>query len=423
MITEDQTEVLTFLASPAAHAGAAVDRIETHASVVFLAGVRAWKLKRAVRYDYLDFSTAERRHAMCEAEVRINRRTAPHLYRGVVPVTRERDGSLALGGSGAPVDWVVEMTRFDQEALLDRLAVQGRLELNLMGPLASAIAALHREAAPRPDYGGRAGMARVVDGNAAGLTEQGAGSLDPELSARVTRAAGEAVSRQAALLEVRRATGRVRQCHGDLHLRNIVVLDGRPTLFDGIEFNDDIACVDVLYDVAFLLMDLWRRDLTSHANVVFKEYVTETDDLDGLPLLPLFLSCRATVRAKTSITAANLQTDPERRRELTVLAGSYLTMAERLLDRPRPVLVAVGGLSGSGKSTLAMAVAPVVGPTPGALVLRSDEIRKTPSSSSIRSPTTDESCRSTRRARCWPPHPGSSSSCPITRATSTSSRI
>jgi predicted kinase len=146
--------------------------------------------------------------------------------------------------------------------------------------------------------------------------------------------------------------------------------------FDGIEFNDDIACIDVLYDVAFLLMDLWRRDLTSHANVVFKEYVTQTDDLDGLPLLPLFLSCRATVRAKTSITAANLQTDPERRRELTVLARSYLTMAERLLDPPRPVLVAVGGLSGSGKSTLAMALAPVVGPTPGALVLRSDELRK-----------------------------------------------
>jgi uncharacterized protein len=268
------------------------------------------------------------------------------------------------------------MSRFDQEALLDRLAVQGRLERHLMGALASAVAALHRDADPRPDYGGHAGMAMVVDGNPAGLAEQGAGSLDLELSARVTRAAGEAVSRHAALLEARRAAGRVRQCHGDLHLRNIALLDGRPTLFDGIEFNDDIACIDVLYDVAFLLMDLWRRDLRSHANMVFKEYVSETNDLDGLPLLPLFLSCRATVRAKTGITAANLQTDPERRRELTLLARRYLTMAERLLGPPRPALVAVGGLSGSGKSTLAMALAPAVGPTPGALVLRSDDIRK-----------------------------------------------
>jgi aminoglycoside phosphotransferase family enzyme len=132
-----------------------VDRIETHASVLFLAGARAWELKRAVRYDYLDFSTAERRHSMCEAEVQINRRTAPNLYLGVVPVTRERDGSLSLGGSGMPVDWVVEMTCLDQEVLLDHLAVQGRLERDLMGALASAIAALHRDADPRPDYGGQ----------------------------------------------------------------------------------------------------------------------------------------------------------------------------------------------------------------------------------------------------------------------------
>lgn len=376
MITEDQREVLAFLGSPATHAGASVERIETHASVVFLAGPLAWKLKRAVRYDYLDFSTAERRRAMCEAELRINRRTAPELYRGVVAVTRERSGSLALGGAGSPVDWVVQMTRFDQEALLDRLAGRGRLELDLMRPLALAVAALHREAETRAEHGGRAGMARVIDGNEAGLAEQGAGSLDVGLSERVTRAAREALSRHGALLEARRDGGRVRQCHGDLHLRNIVLLDGRPTLFDGIEFNDDLACIDVLYDVAFLLMDLWRRGLTSHANVVFKEYLSETADLDGLALLPLFLSCRAAVRAKTSMTAANLQSDPERRKELTALARGYLAMAEQLLHPARPSLVAVGGLSGSGKSTLAMALAPDVGPPPGAVVLRSDEIRK-----------------------------------------------
>ena len=376
MITEDQREVVALLAAPASHAGAAVEQIETHASIVFLAGPRAWKLKRAVRYDYLDFSTAERRRAMCEAEVRINRRTAPNLYRGVVPVTRERDGSLALGGSGAPVDWVVEMTRFDQDALLDRLALGGRLDLHLMGPLASAIALLHREAEARADFGGRAGIERVIDGNAAGLAEQGAGSLDLALAERVTRAARDALVRHRALLEARRAGGRVRQCHGDLHLRNIVLLDGRPTLFDGIEFNDDIACIDVLYDLAFLLMDLWRRELTSHANRVLKEYLSETPDVDGLALLPLFLSCRAAVRAKTSITAANLQSDLRRRHELTAQAQGYLEMAARLLDPPRASLVAVGGLSGSGKSTLALALAPDVGPTPGAVVLRTDEIRK-----------------------------------------------
>src|SRR5688572_30849224 len=140
MITEDQTATIAWLAAPASHGGAPVERIDTHASIVFVAGTRAWKLKRAVRYDYLDFSTADRRRAMCEAEVRVNRRTAPFLYRGVVAVVRRPDGSLALGGPGTAIDWVVEMNRFDQDALLDRLAGRGALAPDLMPTLALAIA-------------------------------------------------------------------------------------------------------------------------------------------------------------------------------------------------------------------------------------------------------------------------------------------
>lgn len=124
MITEDQSATIEFLAAPDTHGGGPVERIETHASIVFLAGTRAWKLKRAVRYDYLDFSTAERRQAMCEAEVSVNRRTAPSVYRAVIAVVRGPDGSLALGGPGVPIDWVVEMNRFDQEELFDRLAAR-----------------------------------------------------------------------------------------------------------------------------------------------------------------------------------------------------------------------------------------------------------------------------------------------------------
>jgi predicted kinase len=169
----------------------------------------------------------------------------------------------------------------------------------------------------------------------------------------------------------------VRQCHGDLHLRNIVLLDGVPTLFDAIEFNDEIACADVWYDLAFLLMDLWRRQLPRHANAVFNGYAAETGDLEGLALLPLFLSCRAAVRAKTSATAARLQADAARSRELENTAREYLAMAIDLLQPEPPRLIAIGGLSGSGKSTVALALAPSVGAAPGALVLRSDEIRKT----------------------------------------------
>ena len=376
MITEDQTLVIDFLAATSTHGGVPVEQIDTHASVVFLAGARAYKLKRAVRFDYLDFSTPERRRVLCEAEVRLNRRTAPALYRGVVAVTRQDDGSYALGGTGRAVDWVVEMNRFPQDAVLDRMASAGALDLELMAPLAMAIADFHKSAERRPDHGGKAGMAWVVEGNAAGLTEFGKRCLDPSATHRLADDAGREIERRAELLERRRESGFVRQCHGDLHLRNIVLLDGRPTLFDAVEFNDEISCTDVFYDLAFLLMDLWRRKLPRHANVVWNRYLSETADFDGVALLRLFLSCRAAVRAKTSATAAQLQRDPQRRRELEEMAREYLAMAEDLLHPAHPCLVAIGGLSGSGKSTLAVGLAPSVGAVPGAVVLRSDVNRK-----------------------------------------------
>lgn len=376
MITEDQTGVIDFLAAPSTHGGEAVERIDTHASIVFLAGARAYKLKRAVRFDYLDFSTSERRHTLCEAEVRLNRRTAPTLYRGVVAVTRQDDGSYALGGQDRPVDWLVEMNRFPQEALFDRLASSGALGIELMSPLAAAIADFHQSAEHRPDHGGQAGMSWVIEGNAAGFAEFGRSCLDPSAAYRVTHDSGRELDRRADMLERRRRSGFVRQCHGDLHLRNIVLLDGRPTLFDGVEFNDEISCTDVFYDLAFLLMDLWRRRLPRHANTVWNRYLVETADFDGLSLLPLFLSCRAAVRAKTSATAAQLQRDAERRGELEGMAREYLAMAEQLLHPPPPCLVAIGGFSGAGKSTVALGLAPSVGAVPGAVVLRSDETRK-----------------------------------------------
>ena len=376
MITEDQTPVIELLAAPSTHGGAPVERIETHASIVFLAGTRAWKLKRAVCYDYLDFSSAQRRKALCEAEVCLNRRTAPALYSGVVAIVRRSDGALALGGPGVPVDWVVEMNRFDQDALFDRLAGRDALDLALMAPLATAIAKFHLAATRRTDHGGAAGMAWVLDGNAAGFEEQGKGILDADLAAELTKDSRSVLDRHACRLDRRREAGFVRQCHGDLHLRNIVLIDGRPTLFDAIEFNDEIACTDVLYDLAFLLMDLWRRRLPRHANVVLNRYLGETLDFDALPLLPLFLSCRSAVRAKTSATSAGLQSDPRRRGELEEIARGYLALAATLLRSGPASLIAIGGFSGSGKSTLAHALAASIGPVPGALVVRSDEVRK-----------------------------------------------
>jgi uncharacterized protein len=375
-ITEDQTAVIEFLGAASTHGGRPVDRIETHISIVFLAGSRAWKLKRAVHFDYIDASTLERRRALCEKEVQLNRRTAASLYRGVVAVTRGADGSLSLGGSGTPVEWLVDMNRFDEDAVFDRLAQRGRLGLALMLPLASAIARFHRVAEPRRHHGGTPGMRWVIDGNAAGFAEFGSGLFDPAAVVRVNAATLEELDRCARLLDARREDGFVRHCHGDLHLRNIVLYDGHPTLFDGIEFNDEIACVDVLYDLAFLLMDLWRRRLPAHANAVWNRYLSDTGDVDGIGLMPLFLSCRAAIRAKTNATALRLRADTPRATDLQTTAREYLSMAELMLQHRAPCLVAIGGRSGSGKSTVARAIAPLIGTVPGGLVLRSDEIRK-----------------------------------------------
>lgn len=375
MVVEDQSEVIEFLASPATHGGAPVSRIDTHTAVVCLAGDRAWKLKRAVRFDYVDFSTVALRQRCCEAELRVNRRTAPSLYLRVVPVTRQPDGALAIGGTGMALDWLLEMRRFDQEGLLDRLAEGHRLDLPMMRRLGAEIARLHLTAAHRPDHGGSDAMAWVIDGNAAGLAEAG-GIFDASACGRVNHGSSLELVRQRSCLDARRANGFVRECHGDLHLRNIVVVDGKPTLFDAIEFNDELSCIDVHYDLAFLLMDLWHRRLPSHANAVWNGYLTETRDVEGARLMPLFLSCRAAIRAKTTAAAVPLQTEASARRESTALAREYLSMAAELLRPPGACVVAIGGLSGTGKSTLAFRVAPFVGPVPGAVVVRSDEVRK-----------------------------------------------
>ncbi len=375
-VVEDQSAVVAWLGDPSTHGGADVERVETHAACVFLAGDRAYKLKRAVRYDYLDFSTTELRRLACEAECRLNRRTAPTLYRRVRAITQQADGGFAFDGSGRPVDYVLEMTRFPQDALLDRRAAAGQLDLDLMAALARAVAAFHAAAEPRRDHGGYDGMAWVIDGNAEGLAEFGGDVLDARAVTQLTANARAALERHRATLEARREAGLVRHCHGDLHLRNIVLLDGQPTPFDGVEFNDAIACIDVLYDLAFLLMDLWRRGLPRHANVVLDTYLDASPDGGGLELLPLFLSCRAAVRAKTSATAASLQGDADQREAMHAAAREYLDLAGTLLAPVPPCLVGIGGLSGTGKSTIARGLAPDVGPVPGAIVLRSDAIRK-----------------------------------------------
>jgi predicted kinase len=268
------------------------------------------------------------------------------------------------------------MRRFDQSGLFDRLAERGALTRELMLALTDEIARFHDEAAIRKDQGGRAGIAAVVEINARGMRGAPPGSLDPTAIDRLDGASRAALDRQAQLLEARRRSGHVRYCHGDLHLRNICLIDDRPTLFDRIEFSEMLACTDVLYDLAFLLMDLDHRKLVPLANAVLNRYLDLRSEDDGLAALPLFLSLRAGVRAHVSAVAAAQQTDELRSEALRGEARSYLARALSLLQPSPPCLVAVGGLSGTGKTTLAYALAPQLGAAPGARVLRTDVLRK-----------------------------------------------
>ena len=374
MIVDDQSEAIAFLSSPAAYGRGVdeVERIDTHISVVFLAGVRAYKLKRAVGFDYVDYSTLALRREACEAELRINRRTAPDIYLGVVELRRSADGRLGLGGEGACVEPLVEMVRFDQDGLLDRMARRGALDEALISALADEVHALHAVAERRADQGGRDGMARVIAGNIADLGEHSGDPFEPDRVALYGERSAQALGRHGGLLDARRRDGFVRLCHGDLHLGNICLIEGQPVIFDAIEFNDAIACCDMLYDLAFLVMDLLHGDLGTLANCVLNRYLAMSGDYAGLPPFVLFLSCRAAVRAKITATTAATQQSAALRAE----AGRYLDEALAFLETNAPRLVAVGGLSGSGKSTLAMGLAPMLGAPPGAVVLRSDVLRK-----------------------------------------------
>ncbi len=378
-VVEDQSAAVALLADPATHGGAPVARIDTHGAILFLAGERVCKLKRAVRYPYMDFSTPALREAACRAEVALNRRTAPQLYLGVAPLVRGPQGGLRLGDVGArsgnAADWVVVMHRFDQAALFDAMAERGALTAGLMDGLAEAVAALHADAERHPEAGAAA-LRWVVEENLAEFAEAPA-LFPPDRVACLRDRAEAALDRVGPRLDRRARDGFVRRCHGDLHLHNVVLLDRRPALFDCIEFNDALAVIDVLYDLAFLLMDLEHRGLRPFANRVFNRYLEITADVEGLAALPLFLSTRAAVRAKVArSSAATLDDAPPAAAAQRRDAVAYFDAALRYLEPPRPVLVAVGGLSGSGKTTVARALAPDLGPAPGAVVVRSDVIRK-----------------------------------------------
>ncbi len=374
-VVEDQSEVIAFLT---AHLRPE-RRVDTHGAVVFLTRDRAYKLKRAVKFPYMDFSTAERRQEMCAAEIEINRKLAPEIYLGVASVSRTAQG-LMLGEPGEAarnvVDSLVVMHRFDENGLLDRMAERGELALELMTSLGGRIALFHDALSPiRSTFCMPEAYRHSVAADVRQMLEAG-DRLDPPTSAALAEAMPAALEPYMDLVVRRVEAGAIRRCHGDLHLRNIVLIDGRPVPFDAIEFSERIANIDILYDLSFTLMDLCERRLRPLANRLLNEWLWRIAELpeapheEALALLPMFLSRRAAIRAFVDAQAAAVSgADTARARDYQKVALSFLQPAS-------PHVVAVGGLSGSGKTTLALKLAPGIGRSPGAVVVRSDVERK-----------------------------------------------
>lgn len=369
-----QGEVVALLSDPGVHPGGGPVRvIGTHGAIVLLAGEVALKIKRAVRYDYMDLSTPELRREMLARELALNRPAAPEIYEGLIPVTREADGRLALGGAGAPVEWVLRMRRFREEDELVAIAARGALDDALAAALGEAVFDYHRRA-PLRAADGAALIAGIVDELDRVFSDMG-GPLGPARIARFADGARGALAAQAGLLSRRGAEGHVRRGHGDLHLGNLVLLGGRPVPFDALEFDETLGTCDVLYDLAFLMMDLRHLGLARAANITLNAYLLAAlgAEDEGLAALPLFLALRAAIRAMVLVQTDRARGGPP---GAEAEARRYLDEAIAALDPPPPRLLAVGGFSGSGKTALAAALAPGLGAAPGAVHLRSDLERK-----------------------------------------------
>lgn len=283
--SDDQDAVIKFLSDPASYGGhGEVERIDTHCSIVFLTADHAYKLKRAIRYASLDYTTRKLRQTACETEIVLNRRTAPELYVGVRSINRGPSGVLTFVGEGPALDHVVVMRRFAQSDLFDRMAQMGTLTSELMHALGDAVARLHLVADKTPQHGGAEAIRRVIAANDRELAKV-AGELDGAAVGTLSSHARTALDGLATLLDRRRNAGRVRRCHGDLRLANICLYAGQPTLFDCIEFSDEIGCIDVLYDLAFLLMDLHLHERGDLGNAVFNAYLDLAPETDGLRAL------------------------------------------------------------------------------------------------------------------------------------------
>jgi len=355
-----------------------ISLIQTHISWVFLTGSFAYKIKKPVDFGFLDFTTLEKRRKACMDELELNRRLTPEIYLEVLPVYKRDDQYLldCPNGDGAIVDYCLRMIQFDQDDLFDVRLEQGRFSSGWMDQLAESIARFHQKAETSPYIETFGEPKLLLDHIEESLhiaeTHQQAGvdaKILEELRGK-SRKQFDAIRKE---LTVRQQEHHIRNCHGDLHLKNIALIHGNPTPFDCIEFSDEFRMIDTMNDVAFLVMDCDARERPDLGYRFLSRYLEQTGDYEGLRPLPLYLSYRAGVRGKVSCLSADTPyLQPHETEALYQAARHYFTLAERYLAAGKPRLYIIGGLSGSGKSHLALRGAG----HERAIIIRSDATRK-----------------------------------------------
>ena len=384
MLIDDQSAVIAALSEQNAYGFKPSHKIivkETNISDVFLTGEKAYKLKRGVKYPYVDYSTPEKRQAACRRELDICERFAPGLCFGVEEVVSDKKGRIFLRSACSDknaevVDYVLVMREFEENMLFENMVDRGDLDRFEMMDTAEKIFDLHKKSEiitsrnPVDIIRGR-----IYENNAMIrcfvpdiFDEEDVDALEKEQL--------EALEKNKELLLQRQAEGKIRWCHGDLTLRNLAMWNGQVVPFNPIEFYDDLTQIDTMYDFAFLLVEMESKGQRRLASILFNHYMALSEDWDGVPVLPLFLSCRAAVNAYVFAQRSSEIKDKHESMLMANRAYEQLVISKRFLERHKPVLVACGGLSGSGKSRIARESAPFIGNPPGAVIVRDDVLRK-----------------------------------------------
>ena len=352
-----------------------IELIETHISWVILTGEFVYKIKKPVNFGFLDFTTLAKRKHFCEEELRLNRRLAPHIYLTVVPIT----GTVAhpsLGGEGEAIDYALRMRQFPQEAQLDRMLARDELKTEYIDAIAECIASFHQHLEPASatsDFGDPDHVWHPVDENFVQIREHDTTASHLQLLAEIERWSRASYNGLRATFTQRKQDGFIRECHGDLHLRNIAWYQNQPIIFDCIEFNPDLRWIDVISDIAFLIMDLIDRGQSPLAYRLLNLYLSHTGDYPAIRLLPFYLVYRAMVRAKVDmlrLSQVGLSREEQHADEAEFLG--YLELARGFIHRAKPVLMITWGLSASGKTTMSGSLLEVL----AAIRIRSDVERK-----------------------------------------------